>query len=48
MTITRFGGGSFEDLARIAMPNVPVWTELFLKTGGNSSGGSNSLRAAWT
>jgi prephenate dehydrogenase len=27
--ITRFGGGSFEDLTRIAMLNVPMWTELF-------------------
>jgi prephenate dehydrogenase len=27
--ITRFGGGSFEDLTRIAMLNVPLWTELF-------------------
>jgi prephenate dehydrogenase len=29
--ITRFGGGSFEDLTRIAMLNVPMWTELFLE-----------------
>ncbi|MDR0708427.1 MAG: prephenate dehydrogenase [Treponema sp.] len=29
--ITRFGGGSFEDLTRIAMLNVPQWTELFLE-----------------
>jgi prephenate dehydrogenase len=28
--ITRFGGGSFEDLTRIAMLNAPQWTELFL------------------
>ena len=28
--ITRFGGGSFEDLTRIAMLNAPMWTELFL------------------
>jgi len=28
--ITRFGGGSFEDLTRIAMLNVPMWTEIFL------------------
>lgn len=27
--ITRFGGGSFEDLTRIAILNVPLWTELF-------------------
>jgi prephenate dehydrogenase len=27
--IARFGGGSFEDLTRIAMLNVPMWTELF-------------------
>jgi prephenate dehydrogenase len=30
-TITRFGGGSFEDLTRIAMLNAPQWTELFLE-----------------
>ncbi|MDR0525269.1 MAG: prephenate dehydrogenase/arogenate dehydrogenase family protein [Spirochaetaceae bacterium] len=29
--IIRFGGGSFEDLTRIAMLNVPLWTELFLE-----------------
>ena len=29
--ITRFGGGSFEDLTRIAMLNVPMWTEIFLE-----------------
>ncbi|GHV57162.1 prephenate dehydrogenase [Spirochaetia bacterium] len=29
--ITRFGGGSFEDLTRIAMLNAPMWTELFLE-----------------
>ena len=29
--ITRFGGGSFEDLTRIAMLNAPMWTELFLQ-----------------
>ena len=29
--ITKFGGGSFEDLTRIAMLNVPMWTELFLE-----------------
>ncbi|MDR2900756.1 MAG: prephenate dehydrogenase [Treponema sp.] len=28
--ITRFGGGSFEDLTRIAMLNAPMWTELFI------------------
>ncbi len=27
--ITQFGGGSFEDLTRIAMINAPLWTELF-------------------
>ena len=31
LRITRFGGGSFEDLTRIAMLNVPMWTELFLE-----------------
>jgi prephenate dehydrogenase len=29
--ITRFGGGSFEDLTRIALLNVPLWSELFLE-----------------
>jgi prephenate dehydrogenase len=29
--ITRFGGGSFEDLTRIAMLNSPMWTEIFLE-----------------
>jgi prephenate dehydrogenase len=29
--ITGFGGGSFEDLTRIAMLNAPMWTELFLE-----------------
>jgi prephenate dehydrogenase len=29
--ITRFGGGSFEDLTRIAVLNVPMWTEIFLE-----------------
>lgn len=29
-TITEFGGGSFEDLTRIAMINASLWTELFL------------------
>ena len=28
--ITSFGGGSYEDLTRIAMINAPLWTELFL------------------
>lgn len=28
--ITAFGGGSFEDLTRIAMINAPMWTELFI------------------
>lgn len=28
--ITAFGGGSFEDLTRIAKINAPLWTELFL------------------
>ena len=27
--ITEFGGGSYEDLTRIAMINAPLWTELF-------------------
>ncbi|MDR1785034.1 MAG: prephenate dehydrogenase [Spirochaetaceae bacterium] len=27
--VTSFGGGSFEDLTRIAMINAPLWTELF-------------------
>lgn len=29
--VTRFGGGSFEDLTRIAMLNAPMWTELFIE-----------------
>ncbi|MDR2662765.1 MAG: prephenate dehydrogenase [Treponema sp.] len=29
--ITRYGGGSFEDLTRIAMLNAPMWTEIFLE-----------------
>lgn len=29
--ITEFGGGSFEDLTRIAMINAPLWSELFLE-----------------
>jgi prephenate dehydrogenase len=29
--ITRFGGGSFEDLTRIALLNAPMWTELFIE-----------------
>ncbi|AEE16277.1 prephenate dehydrogenase [Treponema brennaborense] len=28
-SITAFGGGSFEDLTRIALINAPLWTELF-------------------
>jgi prephenate dehydrogenase len=32
--ITRYGGGSFEDLTRIAMLNAPMWTELFLENAG--------------
>ena len=34
ITITRFGGGSFEDLTRIAKLNAPLWTELFIENGG--------------
>lgn len=29
--ITAFGGGSFEDLTRIALINAPLWTELFIE-----------------
>jgi prephenate dehydrogenase len=29
--IIRFGGGSFEDLTRIAELNAPMWTELFIE-----------------
>jgi len=32
--ITRFGGGSFEDLTRIAMLNAPMWTEIFMENRG--------------
>ena len=28
--VTAFGGGSFEDLTRIAMINAPLWTELYI------------------
>jgi prephenate dehydrogenase len=31
LEITRFGGGSFEDLTRIAKLNAPMWTELFIE-----------------
>jgi prephenate dehydrogenase len=31
LEITRFGGGSFEDLTRIAMLNASMWTELFIE-----------------
>lgn len=34
-TITQFGGGSYEDLTRISMINVPLWTELFLENREN-------------
>jgi prephenate dehydrogenase len=30
-TIARFGGGSFEDLTRVAMLNAPLWSELFIE-----------------
>jgi prephenate dehydrogenase len=33
--ITAFGGGSFEDLTRIAMINARLWTELFLSNKKN-------------
>jgi len=33
--ITAFGGGSFEDLTRIAVINAPLWTELFLDNKKN-------------
>jgi prephenate dehydrogenase len=33
--ITAFGGGSFEDLTRIAMINAPLWTELFIANKKN-------------
>ncbi len=36
--ITRFGGGSFEDLTRIAMLNAPMWTELFLENRDELTG----------
>ncbi|AEF83301.1 prephenate dehydrogenase [Leadbettera azotonutricia] len=29
--ITRFGGGSFEDLTRIAMLNASMWSEIFIE-----------------
>ena len=33
--ITRFGGGSFEDLTRIAMLNAPMWAGLFIENREN-------------
>jgi prephenate dehydrogenase len=33
-SITRFGGGSFEDLTRIAILNAPLWTQLFIENSG--------------
>jgi prephenate dehydrogenase len=32
--IARFGGGSFEDLTRIAVFNAPMWAELFTANCG--------------
>ena len=33
--ITAFGGGSYEDLTRIAMINAPLWTQLFCENREN-------------
>ena len=33
--ITAFGGGSYEDLTRIAMINAPLWTQLFFENREN-------------
>ena len=41
--ITEFGGGSFEDLTRIAMINAPLWTELFLSNKKELLGHINSF-----
>ena len=45
-TITEFGGGSFEDLTRIAMINAPLWTELFLAIKSNSFRISQPLKSS--
>jgi prephenate dehydrogenase len=44
--ITAFGGGSFEDLTRIAMINAPMWTELFLENKTNLLAHIDSFEAA--
>ncbi|GMO55937.1 MAG: prephenate dehydrogenase [Treponemataceae bacterium] len=44
--ITAFGGGSFEDLTRIAMINAPLWTELFLANKDELIGHIESFEAA--
>lgn len=44
--IARFGGGSFEDLTRIAMMNCPMWTELFLANRENLTAEIRSFRSS--
>jgi prephenate dehydrogenase len=44
--ITAFGGGSFEDLTRIAMINAPLWTELFLANRQELLAHINSFESA--
>jgi prephenate dehydrogenase len=44
--ITAFGGGSFEDLTRIAMINAPMWTELFLENRDNLLAHINAFEAS--
>lgn len=43
--ITAFGGGSFEDLTRIAMINAPLWAELFVSNKEKLSEHINQFRA---
>ena len=46
--ITAFGGGSFEDLTRIAMINAPLWTELFLANKNELLGHIESFEKSLT
>ena len=42
--ITAFGGGSYEDLTRIALINAPLWTELFLSNKKELLGHINNFQ----
>lgn len=46
--ITAFGGGSFEDLTRIAMINAPLWTELFSANKSELLGHIDSFQQSLT